>query len=200
MLRLVGGTCDWTQELTSLRPNLHSTKIFDLGLFFTLVDYWGNHRNLWQTGLRGDNSSSLSEEQLSNRLGDLQFSKIKRLENFFLSHSESTQICRTYASVDLASVGCSLSLNCQRMFSGAACLQWWQGRRIYRQRSLGAKWLKWPNVSAWHLSTTVGMAVNAQLYLRYKKADSRTWLCFSGRKSYVFASEAIPSAHEISHL
>jgi len=39
----------------------------------------------------------------------LQFSKIKRLANFFLSHNDLAQISRTYASVDLASVGCSLS-------------------------------------------------------------------------------------------
>ena len=165
----------WLNTWSKTLSVLFSTAPISLSLDSSslVIDYWGNHRNLWQTGLRGDNNSSLSEEQLSNCLGELQFSKIKSLANFFLSLSESTQINRTYASVDgfrvlLRWLSRGALSNRQRINLGAATRKWWRGRRIYRQRSLGAKLLKWPDVTAWHLSATVIFPIKAQLYLRSK--------------------------------
>jgi len=54
-----------------------------------------------------------------------------------------------------------------------------------------AKWLKWPDATAWRVSTMVGFSINAQLSLRSKKADLPNEFSLGGTKCDDFAFELL---------
>src|SRR3954470_22350684 len=106
-------------ELNSLRPVLHYNKLLEFVQFLLVVDDLGHLRNLYKLPPQRQFLFDCWMAT-SNRLGDLQISKIKRRANLNLSLSELLT-----SNWDLGFLSrISLSLGMVRIFSGAANRNW----------------------------------------------------------------------------